>query len=341
MAESRLVPCNLMAWPKIRNLLPEQKLIVYHLWATCQSAVGCQLLDFGAFQGALSLTQEALRDTIGELEKRGLVDVDEETGEVAIVDWARWHKFNTPSRRRLAEDAIKRIQSPRLRQIVEKTMTCDLREGEGEGKVREVNINTHPAPVARVTPPAESGGPTAEPWGGCVEILMKKGVGRGRLAAARRRLAAIRTQEGGALTEADWRDLVEAMSKADDPPAWLTKVASSGWRQGRLADLAHPGETISQVKARLAGGHHPQPRASENKSKEDLRRSDLRQLEEKLRAQLGALENIERNMSTVSAKARLRLEEDADKIRQQAVITESLVRELRRDLGLPPPLTTS
>lgn len=79
------------------------------------------------------------------------------------------------------------------------------------------------------------------------------------------------------------------------------------------------------------------PRASENKSKEDPRRSDLRQLEEKLRAQLGTLENIERNMSTVSAKARLGLEEQADKIRQQAVITESLVRELRRDLGLPLP----
>jgi len=79
------------------------------------------------------------------------------------------------------------------------------------------------------------------------------------------------------------------------------------------------------------------PRASENKSKEDSRHSKLRQLEETLRAQIGALENIERNMSTVSAKARLGLEEQADKIRQQAAITESLVRELRRDLGLPLP----
>jgi hypothetical protein len=296
-------------------------------------------LDFGAFQGALSVTQEALRDALGELERRGLVEVDEETGEVAIVDWARWHKFNTPPRRRLAEDAIKRIQSTRLRQIVEKAMTCALREGEGEGEGKVREVNTHPAPQARVTPPAESGGPTAEPWGGCVEILMKKGVGRGRLAAARRRLAAIRTQEGGALTEADWRDLAEAMSKADDPPAWLIKVAASGWRQGRLADLARPGEAASQAKARLAGSRQPQPRAPENKSKEDPRRSDLRQLEEKLKEQLWTLENIERNMSTMSAKARLGLEEQADKIRQQAAITESLVRELRRDLGLP--LTTS
>lgn len=138
MAESRLVPCNLMAWPKIRNLLPDQKLIVYHLWATCQSPVGCQLLDLGAFQGALSITQEGLQEALHEFKKRGLVEIDAETGEVAILDWARWHKFDSPARRRLAEDAIKRIQSTKLREIVEKTMACALREGKGrEGKVRE------------------------------------------------------------------------------------------------------------------------------------------------------------------------------------------------------------
>ncbi|MFZ5580134.1 MAG: hypothetical protein ACOZAQ_06710 [Pseudomonadota bacterium] len=158
MAESRLVPCNLMAWPKIRNLLPDQKLIVYHLWATCQSAVGCQLLDLWAFQGALSITHEVLMDTLGELANKGIVEVDEETGEVAIADWGRWHKFNTPPRRRLAEDAIKHIQSPRLRKIVEKSMICALREGKGrEGKEREgkerkgkeSKVNTHKSESAR------------------------------------------------------------------------------------------------------------------------------------------------------------------------------------------------
>jgi len=140
VAESRLVPTNLMAWPRVRNLLPDQKLIVYHLWATCQSAAGCQLLDLAACSGSLSVAQEALLEALDEFSRRGLVDVDKETGEVAIVDWARWHKFDTPPRRRLAEDAIKRIQSPRLRQIVEKSMAYALREGKGrEGKKRKGN----------------------------------------------------------------------------------------------------------------------------------------------------------------------------------------------------------
>lgn len=86
MAESRLVPCNLMAWPRIRDLLPDQKLLVYHLWATCPAPCGCALLDLGAVQGALNITAPAILDAVAEFQRRGLVDYDAETGEVAIVD---------------------------------------------------------------------------------------------------------------------------------------------------------------------------------------------------------------------------------------------------------------
>ena len=195
MAESRLVPCNLMAWPRIRDSLPDQKLkmgiplthvkfywtvfakthhaappqdlnaspakwlfaalearpvfritgatcvkgipiklIIYHTWATCPEACGCWLLDLGAFQGALNITAPALLAAFEEFRKeRKLVDMDLETGEVFILDWFRFHKFNTPVRRRLLEDSIKRIQSPRLKAIVEKSASCVPREG----KVRE------------------------------------------------------------------------------------------------------------------------------------------------------------------------------------------------------------
>lgn len=142
MVESRLVPSNLMAWPRVRDLLPDQKLIVYHLWATCPSAGGCFLVDLGAFEGQLSITVAALQGTLAEFQRRGLVLLDEETGEVSIVDWFRFHKFDTAPRRRLLEDAVSRIQSPKLRKLVLekieiclKTKGCDLREG----KVREGN----------------------------------------------------------------------------------------------------------------------------------------------------------------------------------------------------------
>lgn len=130
MAESRLVPCNLLAWPRVRDLLPDQKLIVYHLWVTCHEAAGCQLLDLAAFQGGLSITAPAIQDALSEFARRGLTEMDEETGEVFIKDWFRFHRFEAPSRRRLAEDSIRRIQSPRLKAIVEKSMAYALRKGK-------------------------------------------------------------------------------------------------------------------------------------------------------------------------------------------------------------------
>lgn len=142
MAESRLVPTNMMAWPRVRDLLPDQKLIVYHLWATCHPASGCQLLDLGGFQGALNITAPAIQEALAEFQRRGLVALDDTTGEVAIIDWFRFHKFEAPSRRRLLEDSIHRIQSPRLRSIVEESMTYVLRKG----KVREGKETTPPVP---------------------------------------------------------------------------------------------------------------------------------------------------------------------------------------------------
>lgn len=134
MAESRLVPCNLMAWPKVRDLLPDQKLLVYHIWATCPQACGCFLLDIGAFQAALSITGAAIVDALKEFERRKLILMDEEMGEVFITDFYRFHKFGTAARRRLLEDSLKTIQSKMLADIAGKSARCVLREcKENEG----------------------------------------------------------------------------------------------------------------------------------------------------------------------------------------------------------------
>lgn len=158
MAESRLIPCNLMAWPRIRDLLPDQKLILYHLWSTCHEASGCQLLDLGAFQGALNITATAIQEALFEFKRRGLIDMDEESGEVFILDWFRFHKFQSPSRLRLLEDSIRRIQSPRLNAIANKSMTYALREGkEREGK-KTTTPNPHPRDGGGGKPPGGGGG---------------------------------------------------------------------------------------------------------------------------------------------------------------------------------------
>ena len=161
MAESRLTPCNLMAWPRVRNLLPDQKLITYHLWASCPEACGCCLLDLGAFQGALNITIAALQEALREFQRRGLVAMDEETGEVFILDWFRFHKFNTGVRQRLLADSLRRVQSPDLRALIEKTMSYSPREG----KAREGKKTEREAAAAAVPSPAAGGGYSLSPDG--------------------------------------------------------------------------------------------------------------------------------------------------------------------------------
>lgn len=143
MSESRLVPSNLMAWPRIRDLLPDQKLIIYHLWATMPAACGCALIDLGGFQGALNITQAALSDALKDFEKRGLLKLDEETGEVFVIDWFRFHKFVSPSRIRLLNDSVNRIQSASLNLIVKNSMSCVLREGKLR-KGKEIFLGSDP-----------------------------------------------------------------------------------------------------------------------------------------------------------------------------------------------------
>ena len=146
MADSRLVPSNLLAWPRVQDLLPDQKLLVYHLWATSPSAAGCWLADLAGIAAALSFTKPALIEALADFSRRGLIDLDTATGEILITDWFRWHKFDSGPRRRLLEDALKRIVSSRLRSLVEISIGYLPREGkERKDKERE---EERPPPAA-------------------------------------------------------------------------------------------------------------------------------------------------------------------------------------------------
>ncbi len=137
MAEGRIVPCNLMAWPKVRDMLPDQKLLVYHLWATSQSSAGCNLVDYASFQGALSITMVAIENALHEFERRTLIDCDWETGEAFILDWFRFHKFDGRRQGLLILD-LRRIQSTKLLETVHQKIDIagiDLK-GDGRGDKR-------------------------------------------------------------------------------------------------------------------------------------------------------------------------------------------------------------
>ncbi|WP_334159279.1 hypothetical protein [Oryzomicrobium sp.] len=211
-------------------------MIVYHLWATCPSAAGCFLVDLGGFEGQLSITTAALQGTLGEFQRRGLVLLDEETGEAFILDWFRFHKFDTAPRRRLLEDAVSRIQSPKLRKLVLekieiclKTKGCDLREG----KVREGNNHHSQSGV---------GGGVFQTFlnaAGAPDVLADPGLGK-RLG----KLIEGASQEQSKWAGLAWADQV-AKGKIADPVALaitLTKTAARG-------EVTRPAPVLQQEAA--------------------------------------------------------------------------------------------
>lgn len=153
MSESRLVPSNLMAWPSVVDLSTEQKLAVYHLWATADAACGCWLLDIRGFSAGISISAEALSDCLLKLKNSGHIILDEETREIFIMQWFRWHKFGG-IRQRLLSDSVARIQSPKLMKTVkaladlvldknaEKSVACHPSKAkESKNKKREAELN--------------------------------------------------------------------------------------------------------------------------------------------------------------------------------------------------------
>jgi hypothetical protein len=60
------------------------------------------------------MTPNSLSDALDEFARRSLISRDKETGEIWIVDWPRWHLYNTPQARGALWSAIGKIQSRKL-----------------------------------------------------------------------------------------------------------------------------------------------------------------------------------------------------------------------------------
>lgn len=151
MSESRLVPSNLMAWPSVSDLMPFEKLVLYHLWATAGSDCGCWLLDKRAFAAGIlppGADFSELHQALQGLKKRGLIVEDMETGEVFLPQWFRWHKFQTGQRLRLLKSSASKVSSPSLRETVRSQsngMICENKEKSdgyvaNESKVNEIKV---------------------------------------------------------------------------------------------------------------------------------------------------------------------------------------------------------
>lgn len=119
MAESRLVPTNLIQWPGVCDLLPDAKLLVFSIWANpLVGSLGVAppgVLDW--VSGATNITGNALSEAIREFERRAIVTWDEATAELFAHNWFRFHKFGGRIRGTLRHE-FRKIQSAKIRKAV-------------------------------------------------------------------------------------------------------------------------------------------------------------------------------------------------------------------------------
>lgn len=136
MTDARHVPCNLLTWPKLADLLPDQKLIYAYLWFNrFARSCGCYPFPVALAATELSLSPPSVLEALREFVRRELVAMVESTGEIFVLDWFRFNTFPPGPRQRVLAADLQRIESPDLKALVEKSISCVPREGkEREGK---------------------------------------------------------------------------------------------------------------------------------------------------------------------------------------------------------------
>lgn len=94
---TRPVPTNLDSWPGVTDLVGSYKHILHVLWSSPPSLVN--VVGVGRpgvierLTGATRLDEPVVLEALRELDRRGLVALDEGTREVGIRRWCAYHKF--------------------------------------------------------------------------------------------------------------------------------------------------------------------------------------------------------------------------------------------------------
>lgn len=137
--ETRPVPVMVLRWPRIRDMITQHKFIYTHLyWHPDSSACGCYLLGIESTAPDLSMTANSLVDALQEFERRKLILWDQDTAEIFVTDWPRWHIFKSPAAKGALASSIKKIQSKKLlKAVIESYKLNKEAEKEEINKVTE------------------------------------------------------------------------------------------------------------------------------------------------------------------------------------------------------------
>lgn len=120
---TRPVPTNLDGWPGVTDLVVSYKHLLHVLWSSPSGLVS--VIGVGRpgiiehLTGAARQDEPVVIEALRELHRRGLVVLDEETREVAVRRWCRFHKF--PGRWAVqARSAFDKIESAVIRGVLVK-----------------------------------------------------------------------------------------------------------------------------------------------------------------------------------------------------------------------------
>lgn len=111
-----IVPTNLLSWPKIKNLIPDHKLIILSLWQNpFVTACGAYQIDLDMYSAMLGFNKPNVEQAINDFVKMKLIEFDHETAELLIVDWWRFHQCKTGMQVNMIQKSVDKIQSKQIR----------------------------------------------------------------------------------------------------------------------------------------------------------------------------------------------------------------------------------
>ncbi len=113
-----IVPTNFMSWPKIKNLIPDHKLIAMALWQNnFITPCGCYFLDMDMFSAMLGFNKLNVEQAISDFVEKQIIEFDGNTSEVLVWDWWRFHKCESPGQINMIQKSVDKIQSDRLKNV--------------------------------------------------------------------------------------------------------------------------------------------------------------------------------------------------------------------------------
>lgn len=107
-----IVPTNMLIWPKIKNMVPDHKLIFCGLWQNTQvSSSGAYFIDLDIYAAFLGFSRSVLEKAINDYVELNLVVFDESTSEIFIIDWWRFHKCDSRPQIGAVQRSVNKLKS--------------------------------------------------------------------------------------------------------------------------------------------------------------------------------------------------------------------------------------